>query len=1065
MTVAASPMPVATLPPVYRVAPLLLGSGFCALVYQTAWLRAFRLVFGASTMASAAVLGIFMAGLGVGGFWLGKKADATDRPLRLYGILEACVALAAAASPWLIDAIRAVYISIGGTLALGDTMGTGLRLVLASVVLGLPTIAMGGTLPAVVRAVERSGDAARRDTGLLYAVNTVGAVIGVMWAAFWSLEHLGVQLTIHAAALLNGIVAGVAILLSRTIDAAATSDSRTDANELKARPKDRIDGEKAGAAATFAVVAAGLVGFVFLLMELVWYRMLAPLLGGSSYTFALILAVALVGIGIGGFVYGVGGKLRRPTLADFALTCSLEAAMVAVPWLIGDDLALLAAALRPMDGLGFWWLVGGWSVIAAIVVLPASVVAGYQFPMLIGLLGTGRDGVGEQVGRAYAANTLGAIVGSLVGGFGLIPLLSAPGVWRLVVFLLVALAAAALGLGARGRVNRSRVFAAIGSGVAAILLLSATGPTAAWRHIAVGAGRAQAQHTGQNDVERTQRDVRRDVVWEEDGLESTLGLSVADSYAFLVQGKSDGNARGDAATMIMLGLLGPLLHDNPKSAFVVGLGTGGTSGWLADVPSIERVDTVELEGAMLEVARRCAPVNRDVLSNPKSRIIVGDGREVLLTIDASYDVIISEPSNPYRAGVASLFTREFYRAAKSRMNAGGIFVQWVQSYEVDPAALRTVIGTLRAEFGHVGIWQSMIDSDLLLVASDTPVRPHRDLLHARLQTEPYKSGFARAWGTEGVEGLLTGYIAGDRFAKAVLDAQGDQLNTDDRTLVEFLFARSLGRKIKVHARDIGLLAARLGAIEAPIDGPWDRAKVSEMLTVRALAEEGPVQLPRGATGAMAQRMRARQLYQNGQMREALRTWRQQPEPGKQPRDEAMLAHLAAATGDAAAPALIDAMAQFQPVEALVYRALLADRRGNLDDAVKKMGQAMRAWQTDPWAQPVVMKGAIRWIRAAAKRYPRHLPALVQMLATQAAVASVDAMRSRTYLDLALLSQLPELCVAALATFEPNVPWDANALDGRRRCYEEANHPLAEQAADDVRAFLANEPVPLEVGIR
>ena len=379
------------LPLAHRVAPLLLGSGFCALVYQTAWLRAFRLVFGASTMASAAVLGIFMAGLGVGGLWLGKRADASPRPLRMYGLLELVVTVAAALSPALIDAIRSVYIGVGGTLALGDVPGTGLRLVLASVVLGLPTVAMGGTLPAVIRAVQANDDPARRDLGLLYAVNTVGAVLGVMWAAFWGLEHFGATLTIHAAALLNALVAAIAIFASKRLEGGDAVRERAPERERE-RERDRErerEREWPSSIAVFPIVAAMLVGLVFLLMELVWYRMLAPLLGGSSYTFALILAVALAGIGIGGFLYGAGGRQRRPTLAGFATTCALEAAAIAVPWWMGDDLALLAATLRPLDGLGFWWLVGGWSAVAAIVVLPASIVAGYQFPLLIGLLGKG----------------------------------------------------------------------------------------------------------------------------------------------------------------------------------------------------------------------------------------------------------------------------------------------------------------------------------------------------------------------------------------------------------------------------------------------------------------------------------------------------------------------------------------------------------------------------------------------------------------------------------------------------------------------------------------------------
>ena len=179
----------------------------------------------------------------------------------------------------------------------------------------------------------------------------------------------------------------------------------------------------------------------------------------------------------------------------------------------------------------------------------------------------------------------------------------------------------------------------------------------------------------------------------------------------------------------------------------------------------------------------------------------------------------------------------------------------------------------------------------------------------------------------------------------------------------------------------------------------------------------------------------------------------------------MLAHVAAATGDPDAERLIVAMSTFQPVEAEVMRAFLADKRSNIEGAVAAMERAMKGWQSDPWPLPVVMKSAIRWIRSAARRHPKYLPRFVQMLRTPAAVRSVDSVRSRTYFDLALMSGDPALCVPALEAIEPNVPWDANALDGRKQCYAKAKHALAEQAADDLATFLSNEPVPLQVGIR
>ena len=247
----------------------------------------------------------------------------------------------------------------------------------------------------------------------------------------------------------------------------------------------------------------------------------------------------------------------------------------------------------------------GWTVVAALVVLPAAFVAGLQFPLLISLLGRGREKVGAHVGLAYAWNTAGAIVGSLAGGFGLLPILSATGTWVFVTLLLSALALAALAV-SRGRREETRVrwWLPLGAAAAGVALVSMTGPTAAWRHSPIGAGRVNLSKASPNRVQEWLRDQRRRIFWEADGVESSVAMTTTGGgLAFVVNGKIDGNTRTDAPTQVMSGLIGAALHGEPRRALVIGLGTGSTAGWLAEVPSIERVDVVELEPAILHVAR------------------------------------------------------------------------------------------------------------------------------------------------------------------------------------------------------------------------------------------------------------------------------------------------------------------------------------------------------------------------------------------------------------------------------------------------------------------------------
>ena len=326
--------------------------------------------------------------------------------------------------------------------------------------------------------------------------------------------------------------------------------------------------------------------------------MLGPLLGGSTFTFGLILAIALAGIGIGGATYALVIANRRLSLQDFALTAAFEALFLAVPYALGDRIAVFALLLQQLGALGFRGHVIAWTIVTSIVVLPAAIVAGIQFPVLIALLGRGDEKVGRHVGLAYLWNTVGAIAGSLAGGFGLLPLLTAQGCWRLATALLAVLAMLAAVMHViRRRGLRSMVPIAVG--VASIAMLGALGPTAAWRHSGIGAGRAGAYEKTINGLHKWVNLQRRTKLWQVDGVESSVALSASSGWSFIINGKSDGSARLDAGTQVMAGLMGAVLHPNPKTALVIGLGSGSSAGWLGAVPSIQRVDVVELEPSLV----------------------------------------------------------------------------------------------------------------------------------------------------------------------------------------------------------------------------------------------------------------------------------------------------------------------------------------------------------------------------------------------------------------------------------------------------------------------------------
>lgn len=1050
-----------------RLGAILLVSGFCSLVYQVVWLRLLRLIFGASTASSAAVLAIFMGGLGLGGLVLGRRVDRTAKPLTFYFRLEIGIAVTAALTPPLVELIRWIYVTLGGTPRLGLVPGTLLRLGLSALVLGVPSFFMGGTLPAAVRAVEQAADRGRRGVGLFYGVNTLGAVLGTLWATFLSIELVGLRRSLWVAALLNLLIAILARALARRageMGEAATAEGTASPPDEPAPGSRKIPRGRLG----LVLVAAMVVGFVFFLMELVWYRMLAPILGGSSYTFGLILAVALAGIGLGGLLYGAGERQRRPTLLTFAGNCSLLALAVIVPYALGDKIAFLALVLRDLGQGGFGGLILGWSAVTAVVVLPAALVAGFQFPVLVGLLGSGREDVGREVGLAYAWNTAGAILGSVAGGFGLLPLLSAPGAWILSMGILVLLAGAFLGAqlagrGSPGRSHPARVASVVALALVAVTCATAAGPTAAWRHSGIGAGRLDLMGQSPNDLLATFSQPRADLTWEAEGRESSVAIRTWTNHAFLVNGKSDGSARSDAPTQVMSGLVGALLHPRPRHALVVGLGTGSSGGWLADVPGMERVDVVELEPAIAEVARRMAAVNRGALDNPRLRLLFGDAREHLLTSQERYDVIFSEPSNPYRAGVSSLFTEEFYRAVSHRLTEDGLFLQWLQAYEVDAEVLRLAYATLLSVFPHVETWQVHY-GDLLLVASGRPVEHDLVRIRRRVAQEPFASALSQTWGVSGAEGLYSGYVASPAFSRRVAEAAGNRANTDDRPHMEFGFVRNLGRKNLYSVARLRGLSRRLEEHRPVLSrGELDWDRVDDQVSARAVAF-GFQPLGIRPNGAHGHRLRARAAYVEKDFPAAVRAWFAQSQEPRSRADAVLVAHSLVAILDPRAPEYIELLATFQATEALTLRAIWDQLQGRPERSLEGYVKAFGAYRQDPWPIEDLMEDAILRARQLAHENPETAGRrLWQLLEDPFLVGLLDQARLRVRLDLAAAVDFEGLCLEALESYEPYPLWEGALLGARMRCYDLHDHPLFEQALEDVETFLANEPPRLLEG--
>ena len=788
--------------------------------------------------------------------------------------------------------------------------------------------------------------------------------------------------------------------------------------------------------------------------------MLTPLLGGTTFTFGLILAVALLGIGGGSLAYAAFRRTRASSAA-FAICCAAEALFLAIPFALGDRVALLALLLRPLGQAGFSGHLIGWTAITMLVVFPTAFVSGVQFPLLISLLGSGREQVGRHVGVAYAWNTAGAIVGSLAGGFGLMPLLTAPVTWKFAVASLVALAIVAVFQGSGEGAGR---FVALATGACAIAMLFATGPTAFWRHTPIGAGRVNQVNSTPNRLRDLEDARRRTTAWESEGMESSVSVSDEDGYAFIVNGKGDGHARFDAGTQVMGGVLPALLHPHPRRAAVIGLGTGTTAGWLASLPTIERVDVVEIEKSIIEVAKMCTPVNRDVLHNPKAHVAIGDGREFLLSRGDRYDVISAEPSNPYRAGIASLFTTEFYEACRSRLNDGGIFIQFLQAYEVDAQTIKTIYATIGGVFPHVETWQTQ-SGDLLLVGAMSPIVYDENTISARMKPEPVRSALRNVWWADDAAAVLAHYVCGNSTARIL--SSGARRNTDDRTLVEYAFARTLG------ATDVFQLAelrsfARTSADDIPgtIRGTGGEQIVLSRRQSIGIPHEAIPDVDPLAPDPYRLLAMAQARYVEGSYADVWTIWQSLKNQIQSPLEALTLAESQAERGDESATPIIDRLQSFSPIEAEVLRGRLLWRQGKDAEAAMALRRAFVAYRSNPWPLPIVMRRALMFTIEIARdpRFPKASAPIIDGLSQPFAIGMFEELRKSaliTLLQYAAGGACTAREVELLHSYEPNIPWQRPYLQRRSICYERTSDPLAAAAKRDLDELIEREPQRLQ----
>jgi len=762
-------------------------SGAAGLIYEVAWTKSLGLVFGHTVYANATVLAAFMAGLAAGSAWLGRKGEWTKRPIALYGWIELGVAATGAGSLAGLTGVHWLYYSEYSLVSYSTFSLLTLRFIGAALVLFLPSFLMGGTLPVLLRGLTPYGHRGSINIGRrvsrLYWVNTLGAVAGSMTAGFVLLPTLGLRLSVTFAVLLSTCAGGVALQLSRQFESVSADLSP---NETQSNPPSKRNAEpRKPALIGFLLAAFGLVGGTAISYEIAWARLLATTLGSSTYAFTLMLAVFLLGITFGSMFYEGWSRRHRPSLTTFARTQTFTSVAALLFLVFFRELPLVLPPILKMTHESFRGLVLGQFVAAGLAMLPAAIVFGFNFPAVVALIAGLPNEVnhpGEATGIAYAANTFGAILAAVSTGFFLVPWLGS--------FRVVAVAAA------------MNLFLAVALewfstprryvGILANLALLACVVGAGWSPLFYNRALASFGTVLYWNLHHAPLTVQEaanteDIIFLQDGLNSTISVSRSDNYVALkTNGKVDASSV-DANTQILLGDLGAVFHPHPRRGLVIGFGGGMTASALSRFPEIERIDCIEIEPAVLQAAPYLEQLNRGVLRDARLHVILDDARNALLTSREQYDLIISEPSNPWIAGVATLFTDEFYAAVRRRLASGGMFVQWVQGYSLEPSDLQMILATIAPHFSDITLWHNA-GADFLILARTESVPLDFSRTRTLWSNPQLQEDFSTLRLTR-PESWPVYFILSDAELRAL--AAGGNRNTDDRTLLEYRAPRAM----------------------------------------------------------------------------------------------------------------------------------------------------------------------------------------------------------------------------------------------------------------------------------
>lgn len=749
-------------------------SGLCGLIYEIVWLRMLGLVFGTTVYATSTVLAAFMAGLALGNFYFGRESDKTKRnPLRMYAFLEAGIGISAIVVPFAFAWLSGISAELPYSF---PAIFYGIiRFCVVFLALLIPTTLMGGTLPVLSKFLMQEIKHVGKNAGLLYGINTAGAVFGCFLSGFVFIPLLGLKGSTYLAAITNLGLAACLLLLSAGLISTGSKSTSAPPPKFPEGGLDRI-----GAAPNqvyLIMMMFALSGFCALAYEVFWTRMLVFLFNSTVYSFAIMLGTFLFGLTSGSLAMAsVVDKRNRPILLFGALETGIGL-LVAASLLFfphaGDALSSYGARLQTGLRCAPWisWLLARFGV-ALLVIFPPTFLFGATFPVVNKLCVKSLPQLGMRLGSAYSINTIGAIAGSLCAGFILIPLL---GIEKGMFFIALLNGIIGTILIFNGRTAGRILSPAIGVSALLAMLLIATNVD--FRKPVLFFG---TTYTGQE-----KKDLKVTAYKEDIGATVSVLETITQGRVLNINGfNTAGTYRYEY--MRMLGHLPMLLHTGtPRKALVICFGTGTTAGTL-NLYHPDRVDCAEISRAVIDVAPYFRDVNHDVVHAPDFNLIINDGRSYLLRTRETYDVITLEPMHPYISSAVNLYSYDFYQLCKNHLNEDGVLCQWIALHGMSTEDHRMLVKTFAAVFPYTTVW--FVNTESIVIGSKNKLTIDFARLRRKL-ADPEVSRDLSEIGLGNIYSLLNSFVLGEAGVKNYTGGVRTII-TDNNPYIEFSAPKS-----------------------------------------------------------------------------------------------------------------------------------------------------------------------------------------------------------------------------------------------------------------------------------